>query len=87
MFERRALRECPQRGLEGFDDVTGAADPGRLATQERSGGDVVDLRCERLAIPQSGDWREQRTQQIGLGLPLKGADDEPRKVAAAVDGL
>lgn len=61
VFEGRALRERPQRGFEGRDDVAGAADVWGLAGQEGAGGDVVDLRRKGLAIPEAGDGREERS--------------------------
>ena len=82
--KRGALRERPQRGLERFDDVAGAADGGRLAATKRAGRDRVNLRREWLRVPQACHRREEWREQFAFRSALRRADDEGGEISTAV---
>src|SRR3954463_10966664 len=84
LAERRRGRERPQRRLEGFNHVAGAANLVTRPTAERAGCDLLDLGRERLALPQIRHRRKQWREQFVFAPPLQRADDEPGEIAAGV---
>src|SRR5262245_58726775 len=47
----------------------------------------MNLRRERLSIPEPFDWREERREQFFFGSSLHRADDERGEISTGIDGF
>jgi hypothetical protein len=85
-FKIHASVERPKRGLQRLNHITPSSDLGRIPEFVRPGGDLIDLRCERMFFPITGRRAEALRQQLLFGCATYGSHQQCSQIAAGIHG-